>query len=236
MRPDEQRQTEPGQPRGAHLVDGDDEVQAGENRGKAGDEHPHRGGDDGGVRVGAAVRGVEGPAGVHPAGDHGIESEQGPDGVDVPAQQVDAGEGQVAGPDHHGHQEVPQHGGDRRNQEEEDHDDAVHGEQLVVGLRLHQVARRGQQLQPHQHREGAPHEEHQGDRDQVEDGDALVVGGEEPRLPPEVGAQVVLARQGWLGGGHCPCWRSSPRDLIKAINCSTCSSLNWPSKTGMMGR
>src|SRR6185295_14657938 len=36
--PDEQGQPEPGQAGGAHLVDGDDEVQAGEDGGEAGDE------------------------------------------------------------------------------------------------------------------------------------------------------------------------------------------------------
>ena len=38
VRPDEQRQAEPGHPRRAHAVDGDDEVEAGEDRREAGDE------------------------------------------------------------------------------------------------------------------------------------------------------------------------------------------------------
>ena len=85
-RPDEQRQAEPGQPGGSHLVDRDDEVQPGEDRRKAGDEDPHGGGHHVGVAVRAAVGRVEGPAGVDAAGQQGIEREQSAEHVDVPAQ------------------------------------------------------------------------------------------------------------------------------------------------------
>jgi len=40
MRPHEQRQTEPGQARRAHPVNGDDEVEAGQDRRKSGDKIP----------------------------------------------------------------------------------------------------------------------------------------------------------------------------------------------------
>ncbi len=63
------------------------------------------------------------------------------DNVEIPAEQVDAGEGEVLGPDHQGHQEISQHGGDGRNQEKENHHHAMHGEEFVVGVGLHQVAR-----------------------------------------------------------------------------------------------
>ena len=43
MRPDEQRQAKPGQARGTHGVDGDDEVEPGKDRREAGNEDP----DDG---------------------------------------------------------------------------------------------------------------------------------------------------------------------------------------------
>ena len=39
------------------------------------------------------------------------------------------------------------------NEKEEHHDLAVHGEQLVVGVGLHQIARRSEQFQPNQQRE-----------------------------------------------------------------------------------
>src|SRR5277367_1959432 len=74
-RPDEERQAEPCEARGAHLVNGDDEIQAGENRRETGDEYAHRGGDHAGVRKGDAVGRVERPAGIHTAGNDRIERE-----------------------------------------------------------------------------------------------------------------------------------------------------------------
>ena len=62
------------------------------------------------------------------------EGERAPGDVEIPAEQVDPGEGQVPGADHHRYQEVSKRGGNRRDQEEEDHHHAVHGEQLVVGV------------------------------------------------------------------------------------------------------
>ena len=49
LRPDEQRQPEPRQARRPHPVDGDDEVEARENRREAGDECGHRGQRDAGL-------------------------------------------------------------------------------------------------------------------------------------------------------------------------------------------
>ena len=103
------------------------------------------------------------------------------------------GKGQVARADHHGQEEVAQRGRDRRDQEEEDHHHAVHGEQLVVGVRRDQVALRRQQLQADQRGEDAAQEEEQRDGDQVQQRDALVVLGEQPRLEAVAGVQVILA-------------------------------------------
>ena len=50
VRPHEQRQAEPGHARRAHPVDGDDEVEAGQDRREAGDEDAERRRDDVGVR------------------------------------------------------------------------------------------------------------------------------------------------------------------------------------------
>jgi len=53
----------------------------------------------------------------------------------------------------------------------------VHGEQLVVGVRTHQVARGRRQFEPDQHGEKAADEKEERHRDQIENGDALVVLG-----------------------------------------------------------
>ena len=202
VRPAEQRQAAPGQAGSAHAVDGDDEVQAGKDRGEAGDEDSDRGPDDVGVRVGGAERSVEGPAGIDAAGDHRDQRCGTADDVQVPAQQVDPGKCQVFGADHQRNEEVAEHRRHRRNQEEEHHDDAVHGEQLVVGVGRNQVTSRGEQLQADQHGEEAADPEHHGDRDEIKDRDALVVCGQQPRLDAVVGVQVVLALDGLYSGSH----------------------------------
>ena len=210
MRPHEERQPEPGQPRRAHGVDRDDEVQARQDRGEAGDEDADRGRDDVRVRRGGAVRGVKGPAGVDASVDHRPQSEHGADHVDVPGEQVQPRKGEIPGPDHHRDQEVAEHRRDRRDQEEEHHHDAVHREELVVGLRLHEVSGRRQELEPDQQREESPEEEEERDRREVEGRDPLVVARQQPRLHAVLGVQVVDARLDWVfrpgrggdGGAH----------------------------------
>src|SRR5579862_2066144 len=66
--PDKKRQTEPGQSRSTHFVDGDDEIESGKNRRKSGDENSERRGDHRSVGKAAAIGRVEGPAGVNSAG------------------------------------------------------------------------------------------------------------------------------------------------------------------------
>ena len=58
VRPDEQRQAEPGHARRAHAVDGDDEVEAGEDRREAGDEDAERRRDDRRVVEDVVLNGV----------------------------------------------------------------------------------------------------------------------------------------------------------------------------------
>ena len=69
----------------------------------------------------------------------------------------------------------------------------MHGEHLVVGLGLHQIAGRRQQFQAnHQGEDSAQKEEHR-DRDQIQKGDALMVTRKQPGLCRETGVQVVLS-------------------------------------------
>ena len=133
-----------------------------------------------------------------------------PDDVDVPAQQVQAREGQIARADHHGHQEISEDRGNRRDQEKENHDDAVHREQLVVGFRLHQRALRLDQVDAHQHGEGAADEEEERDRNQIEQRDALVIHGEQPGLPAVVRVEIIDAafRAAAAGSWRWWSWRS----------------------------
>jgi len=119
------------------------------------------------IRVSCAVRGIECPARIHTPSNKGTQGEQTAQGKDIPTQQVEAREGEIPCPDHHGHQEIAQHGGNRRDQKKEDHDDAVHGEQLVVGLRLHQVALRRHQLKPYQGGSCPSDKEEKSNRDEV---------------------------------------------------------------------
>ena len=139
IRPHEQRHAEPGHTGRAHAVDRDDEVEAGEDGREAGDEDGGGGGEDVGVEVVRRKRRGEGPAGVDAAEHEGREGKRAANEVEVPAQQVDLGEGEVLSADHDGDQEVPQRGGHGRHQEQEDHDDAVHGEELIVGVGRDQV-------------------------------------------------------------------------------------------------
>src|ERR1035438_8777836 len=95
MGPDKQRQPAPGHAGGAHFVNGDDEIESGENGREAGDEYTDRGCDHESIRKSAAEGGVECPAGVDSAHHNGDESEQCASDVNVPTQQIDAREYEV---------------------------------------------------------------------------------------------------------------------------------------------
>ena len=117
-----------------------DEVEPGQDGRKSGDKNGEAGGDDMGVEKFGAQRSVESPAGVDAAVENGVEHQRAANDVEIPAQQGDARESQVPGPDHDGDQKVAEHSGNGRDQKEEDHHLAMHGEELVIGIGLHQVA------------------------------------------------------------------------------------------------
>ena len=71
---------------------------------------------------------VESPAGIDAAVEDGADHQQAADDVEVPAEQVDAREGEILGADHHRDQKVAQHGGHGGDEEEKDHHLPVHGE------------------------------------------------------------------------------------------------------------
>ena len=197
MRPDKQRQPVPGHARRAHRVNRDDEIQAREDRGKPVDENSHAGGNYVRVRKRRAVGNIEGPAGIDAACEQRIDRDDPAEHVDVPAQQVDPRKGQVLRADHHRHQKVSQRGGDRRDQEEKDHDDPVLGEHLVVGARLHEIALRSEQFDANGHRIEAADEKEEADRAEIKQRDALMVFSQQPRLQAVFGVEIVSARRFW---------------------------------------
>ena len=79
--------------------------------------------------------------------------------------------------DHQRQQEIAHRGGDRRHQEEPHHDDAVQREQAIIFVGRQEQPGRADQLEPHQRDGDAADEEEHGDRQRIEDGDALVIGG-----------------------------------------------------------
>ncbi len=192
--PDEERQPEPCQPRRAHLVDGDDEIEPGRDRAKARDEDSRRHRNDVAIRIGRTVGRVERPAGIDPAGDDREERERATRHEQIPTREIQSRECHVARADHEGHEKIPQHRRDRGDEKEPDHYDAVDREEFVVGRRCDEVGLRGQQFEPHQSRRSAADEKEQRDRHHIEQADALVVGGEQPRADRSSVGEIVLRR------------------------------------------
>ena len=89
--------------------------------------------------------------------------------------------GHVARADHHRHDKIPEHSRDRWNQEKPNHQRAVNGEELVIGFGSDEVALRREQFDAHQRRRHAGDRERKEDRHQIEQADAFVIGGEQPR-------------------------------------------------------
>ena len=210
-------------------MDGDDEIKAREDRGEPDDEYARDGRDDEGVREHGGKWRVEGPARVDPAGHERAHRKERTQRVQVPAEQVQARKGQILGADHQRDEEVAQRRGNRRNQEEPHHDHAVGGEQLVVGLGRDQIAFGAQKLQADE-RGGRPADkEKRRNSDRVQNGDAFVVAGREPRAQAVTGAEVTARRRGsahsLASGGRSAVGAS---DLRYSIISSTSSSLTLP--------
>ena len=86
VRPDKQRQAQPGHPRCAHSVYRDDEVQTGQNRRKTIDKDPDDCRRDGGIRIDAAQRCIKRPTRIEPAGRKRIQNKRPTHQIDIPAQ------------------------------------------------------------------------------------------------------------------------------------------------------
>ena len=138
-----------------------------------------------------------------------------------------------------GTRKLPSTAGIDGNQEEEHHHHAVHREQLVVGLVGHQIAGRRRQLEPDQHRERAADEKEERDRREVQQRDALVIAGQQPRRDAVAVVQVVLRRHAERSLRHdylvLHLGERAVSDLMYSISCSSCSSVTRPWNVGMIG-
>ncbi len=87
---------------------------------------------------------VKCPSRIHPAGEHHVQFNAASNDEQVPAYEVDFREGYVFRPNHERYEKVAQHSRRYWHQKEKHHDDAVHGEQLVVDVRGHKIAGGGE--------------------------------------------------------------------------------------------
>src|SRR5207244_902190 len=110
----------------------------------------------------------------------------------IPARQVKPRESQITGSEHERQKEISQNSGNRRDQKEKNHDDAVDRKGTVVGLGLKKIAGRRQQLEADEKSRHPADNEKKGDGDHVEKRDSFVIGGEEPRLPSVGGVDVIF--------------------------------------------
>ena len=143
------------------------------------------------VGIHGRKRRVERPAGIDAADEYRVERHQPAEHEQIPARQVESRECQVARADHQRHDEIAERRRDRWDEEEPHHDDAMHGEQAVVGVGRHQMALRLDEFETDECRCGSADKEKQRDADEIKNGDALVVGREKPRSEAVVFGQVV---------------------------------------------
>ena len=141
---------------------------------------PSRGQRDVGIRVERGIGRVERPAGIDAPEQERRQRQHAAAEVEIPRHQVQPRKGYVTGANRERQNEVAERRGHRRDKEEPDHDHAVQREQAVVGIGGDEVTRRRGQLDPHQRCRRAADDEEGGYRGEVEDGDALVVRGEQP--------------------------------------------------------
>ena len=157
---------------------------------------PHVGADAGRVDR-AGQRGVGVPAERRRAarGEEAGQQDQPAEGEHVVAQQVEPRERHVGRADLQ-RQQLVREPDEQRGGEQQQHDRAVHGEQLVVLLVGHDVLVRAEQLDPHEHRHhpGAQEEEERGDQVQVPDD--LVIGRGQPVREDVALALGLLLRRG----------------------------------------
>src|SRR5437870_2538253 len=108
-------------------------------------------------------------------------------------QQVDTWEREVFGPNHQRHKKISQHGRNRWDQKEEDHDLAMHGEELVIGICLDEIAGGCQEFQADEQSEKSADKKEERNGDQIEQRDTFVVSSEQPGADSVFFVQIMLA-------------------------------------------
>ncbi len=132
---------------------------------------PRRAGEDG-------LRRVQGPARASRPARYEETRRQHQHGqqIDPVTQHVHIGEHHVAGADHQRDEVVAEAPEKQRREQVDDHDHAVHGDKLQVGLRLDKgEGVRKAELQPHQPRQHQGYQANGGRRESILDGDDLGV-------------------------------------------------------------
>jgi hypothetical protein len=71
------------------------------------------------------------------------------------------------------------------------------GEELVIGIYLHQVAGGCEQFEADEQGEKSADEKEESDLQEIKERNALVVGGEKPRADPVVLVEVILPFNVW---------------------------------------
>src|SRR3989441_564691 len=101
--------------------------------------------------------------------------------------------GGVVRPNQQRHKKISQHGGNRWDQKEEDHDLAVHGEELVIGICLDEIAGGCQEFQADEQSEKSAAKKEERNGDQIEQRDTFVVSSEQPGADSVFFVQIMLA-------------------------------------------
>ena len=206
--PDEHRQAEHGHAGGAHADDRGDEVDRTQDRAQTGHPQTHDPQVTAHARRahGVGERGVGEPAEVSRAlggqeargGDQAAEEEQ------PVAEHVQTRERHVGRADLQRHDDV----GETEEQwrrEQQQHDRAVHGEELVVELVVDDLRAGREQLGTDQQRHDTADQEPRERRDEVHLADQLVIGrGQHPDHELPEGLAPALLRGVGRGGGHSP--------------------------------
>lgn len=213
--PQEQGHPRPSHPRRTHLVDGNNKVDARQDGGKAKDESAEGRGDHSGIGGGTVGR-VERPACIQTTGNKGVKEEHCAENIDIKAKEVEAREGNIFCAEHQGQEEVSKGRRDRRDQEQEDHDRAVQGEQLVVKVGSSEfkfcrifsrdkvgqkVSAGGKEFETNPKRKNTTRKEKDQNRSKIHQTDTLVIERKKPRHDRVVDIEVIflfcMTRGGW---------------------------------------
>ncbi len=138
---------------------------------------------------------VQGPAGTRgPAGhEEARHQQQHGEQIDPVTHHVDIGENHVAGADHQRDEVVAETPQEQRGEQVDDHDHAVHGDELKVVARVDKGKDvREPQLQPHDPRQHQGHQPHRDRGDRVLDGDDFGVLA--PDVLPDESFRMVELR------------------------------------------